>query len=46
MTSVTSVSGTERMTIATKTLTIVTALFTNCGMDWEIIWRSVSTSFV
>ena len=32
--------------ILVKTLTIVTALFTTCGILWLTIWRRVSISFV
>jgi hypothetical protein len=29
-----------------STPTIVTKLLISCGMDWDIIWRRVSTSLV
>ena len=46
MIRVVTVSGTLKMIMLTRTLTIVIALFKNCGMLWLIICLSVSMSFV
>ena len=46
MTKVTSASGQDRAIISAAVLTTVIKLLMSCGMDWEIIWRSVSVSLV
>ncbi len=43
---VTKVSGTFRISILTRTLTMVITLESSCGKLWLIIWRRVSMSLV